>query len=188
MHAKFKLEAPLPAATTDLSALTSDQIDLVFPLAREADRDLSLDVWRHFAAPRAVCNTGERPFPGILLASRNNRIRGMAAYDLEGDAGTDRILSACHTIILDRTRERHIALDLLGGLLGIAEASHCHRLQIDLPPTSRWLHTRWSDPGGRVFRLPVECRAVPDRSPGPTRRATAGVLNFRPRPSAPAGG
>ena len=169
----------MSVTATELSALTRDQIDLVFPLAREADRELSLEAWREFAAPRVARDPGERPARGGLLAARNGRVRGLTAYDIVAGAGHERILSAFHTIIVDRTRERQLVPDLLGGLMRIAEHGHCMRLCVELPRSSRWLRSRWSDPDGRIFRLPVECRA---RSLTPAAAPAAGtVLHFRPR-------
>ncbi|MBT5768038.1 MAG: hypothetical protein HOI57_01385 [Rhodospirillaceae bacterium] len=168
----------MPATHADLFALTTDQIDMVFPLAREADSQLSLDRWRKFAEPRVVNDPSERRLSGVLLASRNSHIRGLAAYDVSEAIGPDRVLKASHVVIVDRTRERHLEMDLLGGLLRIAETAECMRVCAELPSSSRWLHTRWSDPGGRVFRLPVECFALPDTEKHPP---ATDVVNFRPR-------
>ncbi|MEP4380033.1 MAG: hypothetical protein ABJ215_04965 [Alphaproteobacteria bacterium] len=171
----------MSAERTDLFGLTTDRIDMVFPLAREADPRLSLEAWRHFAGPRVETDSSDQQPPGILLAARNTHIRGLAAYDMSPEAGCDNVLRAHHIVIIDRTRERHLAMDLLGGLMHIAEAARCNRVRALLPPTSRWLHTRWSDPGGRVFRLPVECLAVPDSAgPRDTSGATT-VVDFRRR-------
>jgi hypothetical protein len=174
-------EESLSAHRTDLFALTTDQIDVVFPLAREADPKLSLDGWRSFVEPRVSADPFERRSSGVLLAARNSNIRGLAAYDVSPARGPDEVLKAHHIVIIDRTRERHLATDLLGGLLHIAEAAHCSRVCAELPPTSRWLHTRWSDPGGRVFRLPVDCFAMPSIASPDSDTEDTTVVDFRRR-------
>ena len=171
----------MSAARTELFSLTTEQIDLVFPLAREADAQMTLDDWRHFAEPRAIADPSERKPPGILVASRNDQIRGLAAYEISTSGTPDRVLTATRTIIIDRTRERHMALDMLGGLLKIAETEKCMRIYAELPPPSRWLQTHWSDPGGRVFRLPVECFALPGTPDTDENPKATGVVTFRPR-------
>lgn len=171
----------MSAARTDLFALTTDWIDLVFPLAREADRQLSLEGWRNFAEPRAATDPSQRRLSGILLASRNSQIRGLAAYDVSSDGSPDRVLTVSHIVIIDRTRERHMALDMLGGLLRIAETENCRRICAELPPSSKWLHTHWSDPDGSVFRLPVECFATPDTTDFEVHPQTTVVVDFRRR-------
>jgi len=171
----------LSADRTDLFALTTDQIDLVFPLAREADPQLSLDDWRSFVESRVSANPSDRQTSGVLLAARNSNIRGLAAYDVSPANGPDEVLKAHHIVIIDRTRERYLATDLLGGLLRIAETAQCSRVCAELPPTSRWLHTRWSDPGGRVFRLPVECFTMPDIAGSDDGPVATTVVDFRRR-------
>ena len=166
---------------TNVFALTTDQIDLVFPLAREADPQLSLEGWRRFVEPRVSTDPSERRTSGVLLAARNSNIRGLAAYDVSSANGPDEVLKAHHIVIIDRTRERNLATDLLGGLLRIAETAHCSRVCAELPPTSRWLHTRWSDPGGRVFRLPVECFTMPGMAASDDDPAATTVVDFRRR-------
>lgn len=178
---EFKSEASLPATHTNLFSLTTDRIDLVFPIAREADRQLSLDRWRRFAKLRVAADPSESRLPGVLLASRNSHIRGLAAYDVSEATGPDKVLKASHIVIVDRTRERHLEMDLLGGLMRIAESEKCNRICAELPSSSRWLHTRWSDPGGRVFRLPVECFALPDTTDTEIHPQATDVVNFRPR-------
>lgn len=168
----------MPATHADLFALTTDHIDMVFPLAREADPQLSLESWRTFANLRVAPDPSARQLSGVLLAARNSNIRGLAAYDVSDAAGTARILNARRVVIVDRTRDRHLALDLLGGLLRIAETAECIRVCAELPHSSRWLHTRWSDPGGRVFRLPVECFALPNTEKHPL---ATDVVTLRPQ-------
>ena len=171
----------MSAARTELFALTTDQVDLVFPLAREADSQMTLEDWRHFAETSAVADPSERRPPGILLASRNGQIRGLVAYEVSTSGTPDRVLTATRTIIIDRTRERHMALDMLGGLLQIAETEQCTRIYAELPPPSRWLHTHWSDPGGQVFRMPVECFALPSPADTDENPKVTGVVTLRPR-------
>lgn len=171
----------MSADRTNLFALTTDQIDFVFPLAREADPRLSLEAWRSFVEPRVSTNPSERRTSGVLLAARNSNIRGLAAYDVSPARGPDEVLKAHHIVIIDRTRERYLATDLLGGLLNIAESAQCSRVCAELPPTSRWLHTRWSDPGGRVFRLPVECFTMPTVAGLDTDTDATTVVDFRRR-------
>jgi len=171
----------LSADRTDLFTLTPDRIDMVFPLARETDPQLSLEAWRKFAEARVVNAPNERQLSGILLAARNSQIRGLAAYDVSHPIGPNRVLNADHIAIVDRTRERYLATDLLGGLLRIAETAQCSRVCAELSPTSRWLHTRWSDPGGSVFRLPVECFSMPDTADSEDGNAATTVVDFRRR-------
>lgn len=166
----------MPATHADLFALTTDLIDMVFPLARESDPRLSLEGWRNFAIPRAATDRSMPRLPGVLLAARNNNIRGLAAYDVSAATAPDRVLNASRIVIIDRTRDRNLVLDLLGGLLRIAEGAQCARVCAELSPSSRWLQTRWSDPGGQVFRLPVECSTLPAMTRVPP---ATGVVSLR---------
>lgn len=168
----------MPDKYADLIALTTDRIDLAFPLAREADRSLSIEDWRDFAEPRVATDPSARRRSGILLAARNSLIRGLAAYDVSDASEQNRVLKVSRVVVADRTRERHLEMDLLGGLLGIAETARCRRVCAELPAPSRWLRPRWSDPGGRVFRLPVECFALPDTRPS---QSATEVVTLRPR-------
>ena len=178
---KHTPQVSLSEQRTELFALTTDQIDFVFPLARAADPRLSLDGWRSFVEPRVSADPTEQRSSGVLLAARNSNIRGLAAYDVAPERGSDEVLKAHHIVIVDRTRERYLATDLLGGLLQIAETAQCSRVCAELPPTSRWLRTRWSDPGGRVFRLPVECFTMPSIADLDSRAETTTVVDFRRR-------
>lgn len=170
----------MPARNISVYALTEDRLDLAYPLAREADRKLSLEEWRRFANARIAAGPDDAQPPGILLAERSGYLRGLAVYDISEINGAQ-VLVATNIVVFDGTREQSLALDLLGGLLRIAEAAKCDRLNVNLPRSNHWLRARWSDPGGRVFRLPVECSTSP--GPADTRKParSADVLDFRAR-------
>lgn len=161
-------------------ALTEDQLDLAYPLAREANRNLSLDDWRRFARTRVTTGLDAAAPTGILLAERSGYLRGLAVHDLAEIGGVP-ILLASSIVVFDSTREQRLALDLLGGLLRIAESARCARVHVELPRSSQWLRARWSDPRGRVFRLPVECSLVRTSTVSHTAERSSEVMDFRTR-------
>lgn len=161
--------------------MTAERVDPAFPLARETDRNMSLEAWRKFAQSRVAPSADHTDPPGVLLAMRNEYIRGLAAFEIRETPDSPRSLLVDRAIIIDRTREHVLSRELLGGLLNIAEQEGCARVCAELPQSSGWLHKRWSDPHGDVFRLPVICMirpATPSRHAPP---ADTGIVNFRAR-------
>ncbi len=170
----------MPVTDISVYALTKDRLDLAYPLAREATRELSLEDWRRFANTRLATGPDDPQASGILLAERSGYLRGLAVHDIiETDDAP--ILVASNIVVFDSTREQRLALDLLGGLLRIAEAARCGCVHVDLPRSSHWLRARWSDPGGRVFRLPVECFTMPDTADREDSNAATTVVDFHRR-------
>lgn len=164
-----------------LYAMTAERVDPAFPLAREVDRDLSLEAWREFAQPLVAPTIDHTSPPGILLAMRNDYIRGLAAYEIHESADAARSLVVDRVAIVGRTREHQMSFVILGGLLDIAQQSGCEQVCAELSASSSWLQRRWSDPRGSVFRLPVKCFTRPETHERQTPAARTGIVNFRAR-------
>jgi len=146
-------------------ALTHAFVDQAYTLAREADRALTLEAWRRFATPLAAEQPSEMRSPGVMVVLRNELIRGLAAFRWKHDANGSRFLFARDIVIMDRARKERVSRELLGGLIEVALRDHCVRVHAELPRSSNWLDTSWSDPEGSIYRLPIECaRVVPDTS------------------------
>jgi hypothetical protein len=144
-------------------ALTHAFVDQAYTLAREADHTLTLDAWRRFATPLAAELPTEMRAPGVMLVLRKDLIRGLATFRWKPDVDGARLLAARDIVIMDRARKERVSQDLLGGLIEIALRDHCSRVHAELPRSSAWLDTMWSDPEGSIYRLPIECiRLSPD--------------------------
>ena len=82
-------------AATKLQALTPSTVDQAFALAREANSALSLEEWRRFAEPRSSEMPSQIRSPGVLLVTRDDTIRGIAAVELGGATLTERCTCPC---------------------------------------------------------------------------------------------
>ncbi|MBT5572459.1 MAG: hypothetical protein HOJ90_14680 [Alphaproteobacteria bacterium] len=141
----------------NLQALTPLFVDQAYTLAREANTALTLEDWRRFATPRTVREPTELKSPGIMLIISNDIIRGLAAFQSTDDPNGSRTLCAEHIVIMDRARKEQVSRELLAGLLDMALRDDCAKVHAVLPRSSAWLDKPWSDPGGSVYRLPINC-------------------------------
>ena len=145
---------------TKLQALTPATVDQAFALAREANSALSLEEWRRFAEPRSSEMPSQIRSPGVLLVTRDDTIRGIAAVEQTVSRAGERVLCANRVVVMDRVRRDRVAHEMLRGLFGIAQRDGCTRMRASLPQSSGWLLKYWADPEGTILRIPVDCTLV----------------------------
>jgi hypothetical protein len=167
----------------------ADKIEQAFPLARELHRDLTLEAWREYTrlfGPLRPIETGHR---GILVTEQSGYLRGLLSYDLLPDLSDNKFMTVRDVVIPALPAGQAAARSLLEELFEISEAYRCNRISVDLTTGMEWLAREWSDPGGRLFRIPITCfvvrsssatpPALPRRQPQPVLRLVE--LNRQPR-------
>ncbi len=137
--------------------LGADKIEQAFPLVRELREDLTLDAWRDYARSYFALKPIEESHRGIIVAEHGGYLRGLLSYDVLPGLFGRKSMAVRDVIVPALPAGQQAARSLLQELFEIADAHCCDSIRIDLTAGMEWLAQEWSDPAGRVFRLPVTC-------------------------------
>lgn len=108
-----------------VTPLAADQIDIAYPLARQAAPGLRMAAWRRHA--RAALGAARTGRGGIMVARREGRVHpcGMVCYRREAELGGGAVLVASHLVALDILDPRPVLATLVAALEGLSRELRC---------------------------------------------------------------
>lgn len=145
--------------------MSTDKVDQAYPLVRELRRKETLQAWRIYAQSYLALKLVKEGHRGILVAEHRGYIRGLLSYDILPNWFDHKVMTVRDVIIPVLPAGQPAARCLLEELLEISEAHRCVTISVDLTKGMEWLAREWSDPAGRLFRVPVTCFFTVPREP-----------------------
>jgi hypothetical protein len=145
----------------------ADKVEQAFPLVRELRHDLTLEAWREYARLYFALKPIDEGHRGIVVAEHAGYLRGLLSYDVLPELFDRKTMAVRDVVVPVLPAGQPAARSLLEELFDICEAHGCGSIRIDLTNGMEWLAREWSDPAGRVFRLPVTCFVTGSRETAP---------------------
>ena len=163
----------------------ADKIEQAFPLVRELRGDLTLEAWRDYARSYLALKPIDEGHRGIVVAEHAGYLRGLLSYDVLPELFGRKTMAVRDVIVPALPAGQPAARSLLEELFDICQAHRCGSIRIDLTKGMEWLAEEWSDPAGRVFRLPVTCffsgsRKTAPQVPAPRRQQRPRLVSLNP--------
>ena len=137
--------------------MSTDKVDRAYTLVRELRHNETLQTWRIYAQSYMALRLVKEGHCGILVTEHRCCIRGLLSYDVMPDWFDQNVMTVRDVIIPALPAGQPAARCLLEKVIEISEAHRCVRITVDLTKGMEWLTREWSDPAGRLFRIPVTC-------------------------------
>lgn len=145
--------------------LSPKKIDQAYPLIRVLREDLTLEGWREYVRPFMAPKPVNKRHRGIIITEYRHFIRGLLIYDTLANVADRKTLNVRDVVVPVLPAGQRAARSLLQELFKITQSHRCDQISVDLTKGMEWLAREWSDPGGRLFHVPVTCFFKVSRDP-----------------------